>query len=132
MASALDTQTKGTAVVVYNPLNIAREDVVEAKVTLPDGTKAVRVSGPDGKEVPAQMEDGKVLFVAKVPSVGYAVYDVEPAAEAMASSLKVNVAPADADVAAPVQTPVRPRWRTTATASPSTTTATFPASSTNR
>ena len=30
VASALDTQAKGTAVVVYNPLNIAREDVVEA------------------------------------------------------------------------------------------------------
>jgi alpha-mannosidase len=31
------------------------------------------------------------VFVAKVPSVGYAVYDVEPAAEASPSTLKVNV-----------------------------------------
>jgi alpha-mannosidase len=91
IASVLDTQTKGTAVIVYNPLNIAREDVVEANVALPEGTKAVRVSGPDGKEVAAQMENGKVLFVAKVPSVGYAVYDVEPAAEPMPSNLKINV-----------------------------------------
>ena len=77
--------------VVYNPLNIAREDVVEATVTLPAGTKAARVTGPDGKEVPAQLENGKVVFVAKVPSVGYTVYDVEPAAEAMPSTLKVNL-----------------------------------------
>jgi alpha-mannosidase len=91
VASALDTQTKGTAVVVYNPLNIAREDVVEAAIALPAGTKAVRVTGPDGKDVPAQVEGDKVLFLAKAPSVGYAVYDVEPAAEAAASTLKVNV-----------------------------------------
>jgi alpha-mannosidase len=91
VASVLDTQTKSAAVVVYNPLNIAREDIVEASVTLPEGAKAARVTGPDGKEVPAQMEGGKVLFVAKVPSVGYAVYDVEPAANAAPSSLKVNV-----------------------------------------
>jgi alpha-mannosidase len=91
VASALDTQTKGTAVVVYNPLNIAREDVVEAKVALPAGTTAVRVTGPDGKEVPAQVEGDKILFLAKAPSVGYAVYDVAPAAQAMPSTLKATV-----------------------------------------
>jgi alpha-mannosidase len=77
IASGLDTQTKGTPIVVYNPLNIAREDLVEASFT----GKAVRVTGPDGKEVPAQLEDGKVLFAAKAPSVGYAVYDVMSAAK---------------------------------------------------
>ncbi len=77
VASGMNTQTKGIPVVVYNSLNIAREDVVEAKVNLPAGATSVRVSGPDGKEVPAQLADGKVLFLAKVPSVGYAVYDVQ-------------------------------------------------------
>ena len=38
VASALDTQTKGMAVVVFNPLNIEREDVVEANVKFPRGT----------------------------------------------------------------------------------------------
>ena len=92
VASVMDTQARGATVVVYNSLNIAREDVVEAKVALPAGTKAVRVTGPDGKAVPAQVEGDKVLFLAKVGSVGYAVYDVEPAAEPMPSSLKVSVA----------------------------------------
>ena len=45
VASGLNTQARGTAMVVYNPLNIAREDVVEASVALPAGTKAVRVIG---------------------------------------------------------------------------------------
>ncbi len=87
IASALDTRTAGTAVVVYNPLNIAREDVVEATLTFPDGApQAVRVIGPDGKEVPSQLAGGKALFLAKVPSVGYAVYDVQPAASAVPST----------------------------------------------
>ncbi len=56
VASALNTQTKGTPLVVFNPLNIAREDLVEATIALPGGApKAVRVTGPDGKEVPAQV-----------------------------------------------------------------------------
>ncbi|HEX6738002.1 MAG TPA: glycoside hydrolase family 38 C-terminal domain-containing protein, partial [Vicinamibacteria bacterium] len=81
VASALDTRAEGTAVVVFNPLNVAREDVVEAAVAFPEGAPAgVRVVGPEGKDVPAQRAGGKVLFVAKVPSTGYAVYDVRPAA----------------------------------------------------
>jgi alpha-mannosidase len=91
VAAGLDTQTKGIALVVYNPLNVAREDLVEAKVDLPAGTKAVRVVGPEGLAVPAQLSNGRVLFLAKVPSVGYAVYDVEPAAsEASSSALHVS------------------------------------------
>ncbi len=87
VASALDTQTKGKAIVVYNPLNISREDVVEAAVTFPGGQPtAVRVSGPDGKEVPSQISGGKVLFLAKVPSLGYAVYDIQPAGSSFSSS----------------------------------------------
>ena len=92
VASALDTQTKGTAIVVYNPLNIQREDVVETNVTFPGGTpKAVRVFGPTGAEVPAQLHGDKVKFIAQAPSVGYAVYDVQPADTSMPSAqLKIN------------------------------------------
>jgi alpha-mannosidase len=95
VAAALDTQVKGTAVVVYNPLGLRREDVVEATVSLPAGTAAVRVVGPDGKAVPAQLvseKDGRarILFVAAVPSAGYAVYDVQTAPAAPAGTLKVT------------------------------------------
>jgi len=80
VSSTLDTSTKGVPIVVYNPLNIAREDVVEADITFAGGPpKAVRAYGPDGQEVPAQIVNGKVLFLAKAPSVGFAVYNVEAA-----------------------------------------------------
>jgi alpha-mannosidase len=92
VASALDTRGIGIPVVVFNPLNIPREDVVEASVDFPRGApKAVRVYGPDDREVPAQFESGKVLFLARVPSVGYAVYHVLPAERPSAeTSLKIT------------------------------------------
>jgi alpha-mannosidase len=98
IAAGLDTEGAGAAVVVYNPLNVAREDVVEATVSFPNGVpKGVRVFGPEGKEVPAQVlgqnGDGvRVLFLAQTPSVGYAVYDVRAAdaQTSLSSSLKAT------------------------------------------
>src|ERR1700730_2853474 len=93
MAAVLNTETKGVPLVVFNPLNLTREDIVEATVNFSGGMpKAVHVSASDGKEAPAQISNGKVLFVAKVPSVGYAVYDVQPGAvvEAAASKLQAS------------------------------------------
>jgi alpha-mannosidase len=84
VASGLNTQAAGTPFVVYNPLNIAREDMVEANAGTVTGP--VHVVGPDGKAHPAQVEGGKVLFSANAPSVGYAVYDVAPGAAAGAHS----------------------------------------------
>jgi alpha-mannosidase len=92
VSSSLDTRVQGTAVMVYNPLNIGREDIVEATLAFPAGLpKAIRVLGPDGAEVPSQIDaGGKIVFAAKVPSVGFAVYDVRPAEEPAPSSLKAD------------------------------------------
>ena len=92
IASDLNTEAKGTPIVVYNPLSIAREDVVEARIDFPGGAlQAVRVIGPDGREVPAQLDGSsnngaRILFLAKVPSTGFAVYDVQPSATAPSSN----------------------------------------------
>jgi alpha-mannosidase len=92
VASGLDTQVAGTPIVVFNPLNIAREDLVTANIAFPNGTpNAVKVTDSDGREVPSQLTNGKVLFVAKAPSVGYAVYSVLPAqASSQSSTLKAT------------------------------------------
>ncbi|HYW69943.1 MAG TPA: glycoside hydrolase family 38 C-terminal domain-containing protein, partial [Pyrinomonadaceae bacterium] len=80
VAAGMDTEAKGVGVVVYNPLNVEREDIVTAEVTFAGGPPhGVRVVGPDGREVPSQLANGKVLFPALVPSVGFAFYDVQPA-----------------------------------------------------
>jgi alpha-mannosidase len=93
VAATLNTEAKGVPLVVFNPLNIAREDIVEANVDFPNGMPtAVRVISPDGEDVPAQISGGKVIFLAKVPSVGYAVYDVQPldSSSSSRSSLQVS------------------------------------------
>ncbi|MGA3348893.1 MAG: glycoside hydrolase family 38 C-terminal domain-containing protein [Candidatus Sulfotelmatobacter sp.] len=92
VSAALDTRTSGIPLVVFNPLNVAREDLVKATVNFPGGMpKAVHVTAPDGKEVSSQIADGKVIFLAKTPSVGYAVYDVQAGASAnVSSALKVS------------------------------------------
>ncbi|HEV2424762.1 MAG TPA: glycoside hydrolase family 38 C-terminal domain-containing protein [Terriglobia bacterium] len=98
IASGLDTATEHLPIVVYNPMNIEREDVVEAQIKLPGGAApaGVRVRGPDGKDVPAQLESEgggnyKVVFLAKMPAVGFAVYGAEPAsAPGSSSELKVT------------------------------------------
>lgn len=80
VAARMDTRAQGTALVVQNPLSIAREDVVETWLNVPKN-RIVQVAGPDGKDVPTQisgMKDGKtgVLFLAKVPANGFASFDV--------------------------------------------------------
>ncbi|HEY3414175.1 MAG TPA: glycoside hydrolase family 38 C-terminal domain-containing protein [Armatimonadota bacterium] len=93
---AMDTRAKGVSVVVYNPLSVAREDVVDAKVRFDKAPAAVRVYGPGGVEVPSQVagRDGgtvEVLFLAKAPSVGFVTYDVRPSAKPCVMSTGLSV-----------------------------------------
>lgn len=83
VSHALDTSAVGVPVVVNNPVETERTEAVEAKVTMPEYCKAVRVYH-NGHEVPSQIKShlGKtfeIIFTATVPSVGYSVFDVRPA-----------------------------------------------------
>ncbi|MBK7141413.1 MAG: alpha-mannosidase [bacterium] len=74
---ALDTRGKGKTVVVYNPLAIDREDVVEVDCPYASAT----VIDSHGKQIPSQLitdNEGKqkVIFLAKLPPVGYGVFDI--------------------------------------------------------
>ena len=104
ISSAMDTQVQGIPVVVYNPLNIEREDVVEAELSFSgDAPRSVHVFGPDGKQVYAQLagaNDGKakVLFLAKVPSVGYAVFDVRLSSQFLVEDRKSVLSASDSSL----------------------------------
>jgi len=93
---ALDTRGSGASLVVFNPLGWEREDVVEAAVRFPGGAPpAIRVIGPDGREVPAQLgpvagETAQVVFVARVAAVSFSVFEVVPAAAAAGGGLAVD------------------------------------------
>ena len=88
VARFLDTSWCGDVpVVVYNPLSIERTDIVEATASLPQGTDHIVVTDATGAVVPSQITgsgDGgavRFIFLAKVPSLGYATYNVAPSAE---------------------------------------------------
>lgn len=72
-------------------------------MTVDEGThKGMRLIGPDGNQVPMQTEfvtqmsravTARILFLARVPSLGFAVYHLEPTDEQnsdMSSELKVT------------------------------------------
>lgn len=96
VASALDTSAKGISLVVYNPLSIPREDIVEAEVKFTsDAPAAIRVIGPDGKPTPAQIRHRNgstagIVFLARLPAIGFASYDVQSASEEENSELTVS------------------------------------------
>jgi len=86
VGQVLDTETEGIPIIIYNPLSFEREDIVEGIVRFKQGPQAVKVYDSQGVEVPSQFEisDGnnvKVIFPAKVPSIGLSVYEVRPAKE---------------------------------------------------
>jgi len=96
ISQAIDTSGTGQSLVVYNPLSIDRDDVVEA--TLP-GIKAseVQVVGPDGHVARAQVLNTSdagdhIAFLAHVPSCGFATYHAVgvDSSEATASNLSAS------------------------------------------
>jgi alpha-mannosidase len=83
---AMDTRVSGIPVVVYNPLSFDREDIVEAELAFPETEINYRVFGPDGAEVPSQVVEvngnkTRVVFLARVPSLGYSLYEFRPSPE---------------------------------------------------
>jgi len=92
-AAALDTRGEGQALVLFNPLSIERADVVEAEI--PGSAKDVGVIGPDGAAVPAQVlgasaKGTRIAFLARVPSVGFAVYHARLGTKSADSPLRVD------------------------------------------
>lgn len=93
VSRGLNTNVKGTPVVISNPAGFPVSDVVE--VTLPGQGTKFTVYDDKGVRVPSQLldsRDGKVrlLVQATVPAVGYAVYDVRKGGGSGSSALKAT------------------------------------------
>ena len=94
--SQMDTTAQGVPVAVYNPLGFEREDAVEATISFPGNVPdAMTAYDPQGQPVPTQIldHDGKalkVLFIAKAPSLGYAIYDLRSGGSANSTDLSVT------------------------------------------
>ena len=82
----LDTNVKGTPVVLYNALGFAVNDLAEMEVEFAKAPKGISVYNAEGKKVASQYlgyKDGKahLLVEVSVPATGYAVYDVRTSGE---------------------------------------------------
>lgn len=82
----LDTNVKGTPVVLYNALGFAVNDLAEMEVEFAKAPKGISVYNAEGKKVASQYlgyKDSKahLLVEASVPATGYAVYDVRTSGE---------------------------------------------------
>ena len=86
VTSQLNTQAKGRAIAVYNPVARDREDVCTAELRFSEMPQHIRVFDQKGKEVPSQIisqnaDKVKIIFLAKVPSMGVAIYDIQTSSE---------------------------------------------------
>jgi alpha-mannosidase len=86
VASTLDTRGAGVPLIVYNPLSMARHDLVDATVAFPsDVPAALAVTDrATGRRVAAQVlsrqgGSARILFPVDVPSVGFKTFGVEAA-----------------------------------------------------
>jgi len=83
--SQLNTQVKGRAITVYNPVATDREDICTAELEFTSMPSHIKVYDFNGKEVPSQIISRrnskiKFIFIAHVASIGVAVYDVQESA----------------------------------------------------
>ncbi len=82
ISHGLNTMTKGRPLVVYNPVATGREDVVTAELTYDQLPENIKVFDKTGKALPTQVierKDGrlKFIFLARLSSMGIAVFDVQ-------------------------------------------------------
>ncbi|MCX6308506.1 MAG: glycosyl hydrolase-related protein [Bacteroidia bacterium] len=94
----LNTNVQGRSLVVYNPVAQRREDVVTAELDYSTLPADIQVFDGKGKAIPTQIlqRDGnrlKFIFLAKVASVGLAVFDVRETSKI--ASPKTNLAVSD-------------------------------------
>lgn len=74
LAQNVKFSEKGIPIVVFNPLSWDRVDLAKAKVPKRLMPKNPSVVSSDGVKAPAQLSGDEVLFLAKVPSMGYKTY----------------------------------------------------------
>lgn len=80
-SQGLDTQVKGTPVILYNANSFEANDVVEVCLNLSKPASLFSVYDAQGKQVPSQLlklegRKAYLLIKASVPALGYTVYDV--------------------------------------------------------
>ena len=96
VAGQMNTSSvQGIPIIVNNAVEVERTDPVEITVNLKDAEN-IKVFDAQGTEVPSQMiskngDSIKLVFIAKVPSMGYSVYDVRSSTTASAINTGLSI-----------------------------------------
>jgi alpha-mannosidase len=95
VSRAMNTQTSGTPLIVYNPLSESRKDLVTATVKSVGKTDNYFVIGPKGEKIPAQVlekdnDKVKITFAVSAEPLNFAVYDVRPGKASAENNLKIS------------------------------------------
>jgi alpha-mannosidase len=91
ISGRLNTLVEGRAIVVYNPVALAREDVVTAELSYNKVPVNVKVTDKDGNTLPSQIISSKnnsitFVFLARLPSAGLSVFSVSETTDKPAAS----------------------------------------------
>ncbi len=82
IAAGLDTRTEGLPLIVFNPLSVERQDIVEARLPWSGAPPSgIHVRAADGEELVAQIigsseKDLTVAFLARVPPLSVQVFEL--------------------------------------------------------
>ncbi len=95
ITKGLDTNTKGTPIIIYNTISQPVKDLVEVRIQSDKPVQQLSVYNEKGREVPSQLiayqnGEAKFLVAAEVPALSFAVYDVRTGKSALRSALKVS------------------------------------------
>lgn len=96
ISSQMDTSAQGISVIVYNPLAFARIDALDAEIPWKSEWRAVRVLGPDGKDVPAQVvsvdhDRAHIVFAPTMQALSLAAFDIRPIAASPGGPIALHV-----------------------------------------
>lgn len=96
ISKSLNTQSKGRAITVYNPVARDREDVVSVELEYVNVPAGIKVFDQKGKEVLSQIVEQKdnkvrILFLARISSAGIAVFDIREVTENPTPALSLAV-----------------------------------------
>lgn len=84
-SSKLDTRVRGKAVVVFSSSAHDRSDIVRVS-----SSRDYAVYDGEGRRVASQYNNGVLEFIAKVPAVGYAVYDLREGKSSTREAVRVT------------------------------------------
>lgn len=71
LTNKIDTTGDGQPYIVFNALNWEREDIVELNL---ENEGSFKIVDGEGLEIPSQRVGKKLIFIARVPSMGYKVF----------------------------------------------------------